>query len=176
MHSRSVYRVSPRRRWALIAVWLLLAMPLAFGGLLADPALLIAAAVVSVVFLPLIALTAWWYPRLVLTPAGVTLVHIGWSLEVPWERVASLRSNPGSEGLVLREPLDTPGAWRLFRASQVAPYYGPDQLALIAERRFVPIEPFAYWLRRGELARDLVRHAPWAMADTAKRAGSPKPP
>lgn len=38
--------------------------------------------------------------------------------------------------------------------------YNVDQVRLLAERRFIPIEAFAYWLKHGPLRDDLARHAP----------------
>lgn len=39
-------------------------------------------------------------------------------------------------------------------------FYSDAQTRLIAERRFIPVDAFAYWLERGQLRDDLTRHAP----------------
>ncbi|MGQ0762131.1 MAG: hypothetical protein ACT4OT_08965 [Acidobacteriota bacterium] len=62
---------------------------------------------------------------------------------------------PGSQGLVLHHPMECRGAIVFGAARNVGGLFNEEQIQLIAERRFVPIEPFAYWLKKGQLHDDL---------------------
>jgi hypothetical protein len=46
------------------------------------------------------------------------------------------------------------------RRIQYMRIYDDLQSRLLSERRFIPIEAFAYWLKHGQLRDDLARHAP----------------
>ena len=56
--------------------------------------------------------------------------------------------------------MDCRGANVFGVARNVGELFNEEQIQLIAERRFIPIEPFAYWLKKGQLRDDLIRHAP----------------
>ncbi len=108
-----------------------------------------------------LALTAALYlilrhTRLALSDEGIKLFQLGYTLETEWDNVAYLYDKGfGSQGLVLYRPMDCPGAGALgrFRHTQVegVNLYTDEQIQLIAERRFIPIDAFAYWLKRGQL-------------------------
>lgn len=167
---RRVYRLGPRRRAFVLVTWALFVLPLLLGGLwMRDGAMLAAGALAGVIAIPSLVLV-WCKPRLVLSAAGVVRDDFGYRLESPWENIAELRLVPGSEGFVLRAPMASPAARRFSAATRtrLAPaavrLYPPEVLGLIAQDRFIPIEAFAYWLRRGDLARDIAARAPWLTA------------
>lgn len=64
----------------------------------------------------------------------------------------------------MRAPLEGAGPERLAALRHVgafgAPLYDDEQNALLREQRFIPIEAFAWHLRRGTLAQDVARLAP----------------
>jgi hypothetical protein len=39
-------------------------------------------------------------------------------------------------------------------------FYSSEQIQLLVEHRLIPIEAFAYWLKKGQLRDDLIRRAP----------------
>ena len=98
--------------------------------------------------------------RLVLSADGIKLYQFGYKLETDWDNVASLYDMPGAQGLVLHRPMDCLGARVFGAARHVGELFNEEQVQLIAEHRFIPIEPFAYWFKRGQLRDDLIRHAP----------------
>ncbi len=108
--------------------------------------------------------------RLELDAEGVRLRQIGFDLRVPWSRIAELSLERGREGFLTREPIDGDGAARLAGLRRFgflgAPMYSSDQQAAMAGRRWIPIEPFAWALRRGSLAADIARFAPDVPAST----------
>ena len=163
---RKVYYISPRRRGVLLGIWLMFTVFFVGGAWYAsDPALLIVGAIVGLIIGSVFAIAGWWYPRLVVDTGGIALCQLGWSLSTTWENVAAARLIRGSEGLILRQPLNSKGANTLaaFRGVGVAgaAYYGPEQQQLIAERRFIPLEAFEYWFRHGDLREVIVGRAPW---------------
>ena len=105
------------------------------------------------------------YSRLELSERGVKVYQIGYTLETAWDNVAALYDVAGAEGLVLHQPMQCRGAsvLRAFRKTGARAglrLYNDEQVLLLAERRFIPIEAFAYWLKHGRLRDDVVRHAP----------------
>lgn len=100
------------------------------------------------------------YTRLVLSADGVKLYQFGYRLETDWDNVTGLYDMPGAQGLVLRRPMGCPGAAVFGAARNVGGLFNEEQTQLIAERRFIPIEPFAYWFKHGQLRDDLIRRAP----------------
>ena len=100
------------------------------------------------------------YTRLVLSPEGVKLYQFGYRLETAWSNVANLYDMPGAQGLVLHRPMDCRGAKVFSAFRNVGGLFNSEQMQLIAERRFIPIEPFAYWLKHGRLRDDLISRAP----------------
>ena len=105
------------------------------------------------------------FPRLELSERGIKLYQIGYTLETAWDNVAALYDVAGAEGLVLHRPMPCRGAsvLRAFRKTGTGAglrFYNVDQVQLLADRRFIPIEAFAYWLKHGGLRDDLVCRAP----------------
>jgi hypothetical protein len=78
--------------------------------------------------------------------------------------VAGLRLDPRHEGFVTLHPIDGSGAANLAAVRGFGWYYNSiyneEQQAVMAERRWIPIEAFAWHLRRGRLREDLARLAP----------------
>ena len=114
------------------------------------------------------------YTRLELSERGVKLYQFGYTLESPWDNVAAFYDVKRAEGLVLHRPMECKGAsvLRAFRKTGTGGavrMYNDEQVSLLADRRFIPIEAFAYWLRHGRLREDLVRHAPSAMTPAPAR-------
>ena len=113
------------------------------------------------------------YTRLELSGRGVKLYQFGYTLETEWDNVAALYDVAGAQGLVLHRPMQCGGAavLRAFRntgAPASLRLYNDEQVRLLAERRFIPIEAFAYWLKHGRLRDDLVRNAPAVDAGIAR--------
>jgi hypothetical protein len=118
--------------------------------------------------------------RLTVAPDGVELRQAGATLQTTWSNIAALRDTPGGEGFVLHEPMSGRGAERFALTAGVrvrgAALYDDARLQLIAARRFIPIEAFAYWLRRGDLRAVLKEWAPHLAADgAATTAGAAEP-
>ena len=102
--------------------------------------------------------------RLEISPQGVCLRQTGYMLEKAWPEVTGMRLMRGSEGFITSTPLTGKGAQRLASLRGFgmigAPLYDAEQQTLLAERRFIPIEAFAWHLRHGELRADIARFAP----------------
>lgn len=160
------YHVSPRRRWL---IWYVLG-PIILGLLIAGlaeggdegRALLITAGLVFVIGLPFQLIVD--RARLELSPAGVRLRQAGYELRATWDDIADIRLDWGREGFVTREPMTCKGAARLaafrFVGIPAAPFYDEEQRQLLAQRRFIPFEAFAWHLRRGAMAAEIARFAP----------------
>jgi hypothetical protein len=101
------------------------------------------------------------HTRLVLSAEGIKLHQFGYKLETAWDNIAHLYDEPGAEGLVLHRPMDCKGALRLaaFRNTQMegVSMYSAEQIQFIGEHRFIPLSPFAYWLKKGPLRDALAR-------------------
>jgi hypothetical protein len=155
------YHVSPLRRWLLwIAIGPILAVLLALGltGDAADrPAFLATAGLVFLILLPFHLIVG--STRLVLSETGVRLRQAGYRLEAGWADIEDLDLTPRREGFVTHEPMAGKGAARLARF-RVSPLYDAEQQRLIAERRLIPIDAFAWHLRRGAMREDIERFAP----------------
>ena len=86
------------------------------------------------------------------------------NLAAPWIDVAGLRLDPRHEGFVTLHPIGGSGAANLAAVRDLGWYYNSiyneEQQAVMAERRWIPIEAFAWHLRRGRLREDLARLAP----------------
>ena len=166
--ARSVYHISPLRTWlptgALAGLCIALA---AAAGASEDPAEQRALAITAVA---LCGFTALMYrmlrfTRFELSQSGVRLYQIGYTLETGWDNVAALYDVRGAQGLVLHRPMEDRGAsvlsaFRNTGAGAGMRLYGPEQVRLLAERRFIPIEPFAHSLKHGRLREELRRYAP----------------
>lgn len=102
--------------------------------------------------------------RLVLSADCVNLYQFGYKLETDWGNLATLYDEPGAEGLVLHQSMDCPGArtFNNYRHTKIkgANLYSDEQIQLIAEERFIPLNAFSYWLKKGQLRDDLLHGAP----------------
>ncbi len=160
------YRVGPVRRWILwITIGPLIGL-LLFLASISDPsersALLFVAGFVFLVLLPFQFMVD--HARLALSETGISLRQVGYRLESTWEEIEELRLERGREGFVTRKPIMGSGAARLarfrFATSRYVPLYDVEQQRLLGERRLIPIEAFAWHLRRGDLGDALRRFAP----------------
>lgn len=183
------YKISPLRRsvlWWVLGPFILMALLFITFAPANQKGVGIALLLVMSPFL------AWghWYMgrvRLELSAQGVTQRHGSLILTAPWTLIERLRVDAGREGFVTREPLEGKAADRLARYSGIwiggVPHYDPEQQQLMAERRFIPIDPFAYLLRDGRLLADLDEFAPAIASETrplveaqARLKRHPKPP
>ena len=111
------------------------------------------------------------HTRLVLSANGIKLQQFGWKLDTEWDNIAHLYDEPGAEGLVLHRPMTCRGAFKLaalrntqiegasmYNAEQIM--YNAEQIQFIGEGRFIPLSPFAYWIKKGQLRDDLAQRAP----------------
>ncbi|NRF69755.1 hypothetical protein HLB44_22375 [Aquincola sp. S2] len=171
------YRLRGWRRWLM---WWMFA-PLLFGGLwLAGSAEAGAGAAGAVLLLVAgTALAGWeWVWRrttLELSAAGLRLRQVGYTLETPWSNVAGFHAERMHEGFVLAQPLDTPSARRLGFFSGLSGLHDGEQAGWIAECRFIPIEAFAWHLRKGTLVADVSARAPH-LAAAMSAVNAPAPP
>jgi hypothetical protein len=165
---RTVYHISPLRLWLAPGIFVIVAVftPLlvAFDASLSDSRnigifmgfFFLAFGVAMYLLLR--------YTRLVLSADGIKLYQFGYVLETGWDNVAYLDDSPDSEGLVLHRPMDCSGAFTLSAGRNInikgATLFSAEQLQLIAERRLIPLNPFAYWLKNGQLRDDLARREP----------------
>jgi hypothetical protein len=90
------------------------------------------------------------------------------SLTIPWSNIERIRLKGNGEFLLLREPLETRSAKNLPYWAGVrymgARFFDDEQLQYIAERRWVGLQPFAFWIRHGDMGDQIARYAP-ALAD-----------
>jgi hypothetical protein len=162
-----IYRLSPWRRATL---WFVLGPFFAVAFWLAifaqdDSSRLAGAAVAGLMS---VGLAAWeWLVRrttLVFSATGVQLHQLGMRLAAPWSEIEALRLVRGREGFIVRQPVAGKGAQRLAALGGIgtygAPLYDDQQRVLIAERRWIPIEPFAWHVRHGSLVADVAHFAP----------------
>jgi hypothetical protein len=177
---RTVYHISPVRLWLLPGPLLVLAAVLlvaAFfitdkAGQAGGVVLAIMLLSMAVLFSPLVI-----YPRLELTAKGITLRQIGYQLGTTWDNVAQLHDVRSREGLILHRPMECRGAFlmRAFsrRSIHYMRIYDDLQSRLLSERRYIPIEAFAYWLKHGQLRDDLASHAPSIGSGSSSQRGHP---
>ncbi len=162
-----VYRISPRRRavlWCVLVPFLLLGLALLLGG--EDEASRTAG--VGIVALMAAGLAAWeWLltrTYLAFTAAGVELHQLGMQLRAAWPDVVALSLRRGREGFIMRAPLAGGGAARFAALRHVGTastrLYDDEQRSLLRERRFIPIEAFAWHVRHGTLTQEVARFAP----------------
>lgn len=158
-----VYHVSPARRW--IMVWIFAPTILIFGTILFsdEPG---AGVILLLIVLP-IALAGHWlvsYARLELSSDGVYLRPIACPMQTTWNNIRHVTLDRGREGLVTRQPMTGKGvdrfrALRNFRMGGTETY-DEVQRAGLAAGRFMPIEAFAYWIRKGTMIDDIEQWAP----------------
>jgi hypothetical protein len=173
----SVHRIKPWQRghryglrgWRRWLMWWLFGPLVAAGAVMvlpADEGTRMAGAVLLMV--GLVTLCAWeWLLRrtvLQLSADGLQLRQLGYTLQTPWSNVTGFHAEPGRQGFILLQPLDGPGARRLafFSGTSVlgAPLYQGPQAELLAARRFIPVEAFAWHLFHGTLASEVAALAP----------------
>jgi hypothetical protein len=162
------YHISPRRRWLLWYILGPIIVSLIWLGTEGDPtesrAFLITAALAGCIGI-LLQLVVVDRATLQLSPRGVRLRQAGYTLSTPWSTIVDFRLQSGREGFITREPLygRGPGVLGYFRGVAVPtglPMYDAEQQQLLSERRFIPIEAFAWHLRQGHMLEDIVRNAP----------------
>jgi hypothetical protein len=162
------YHISPRRRWLLwyiLGPIILSLIWLAIEGNSTEArSLLIAAALVGCIGI-LFQVIVVDRATLQLSSQGVRLRQTGYTLVAPWSTIVGFRLQPGREGFITREPIDGrgPGVLGCVRGVAVPPglpMYDAEQQRLLAERRFIPIEAFAWHLHHGQMREDIVRDAP----------------
>jgi hypothetical protein len=164
----SVYHVSPMRQGLFLLPWGLIALPMLVAGIVANaPALFAVVILISLIWAPL-AYAVCIHTRLILSSEGVDLRQLGYRLQSTWNNIEALDTTTRAEGFVLREPLQGKGAIRLANASGVRivvggaamPAYTGGRQDLVAQLRFIPIEPFAHWLKKGDLASVITQYSP----------------
>lgn len=157
------YPLNPWRRWgtpgvlACMAAALLVLATSALGGSERRAAELTAlvVAAIGVCTLPL-----GLYPRLIVSDERITLRHVGWQVSTTWENVERLDLQRGQEGLYVRDALTGGGAWALRVGRYLPAWYTAEQDRKANEGRWFPLQPFAWWLRHGDLRQRIERHAP----------------
>ncbi len=166
------------RQGVFLMPWVLIALPMFIGGIVSGEAgLFVAAMMMSLIYAPLV-YGVCVYTRLIISPEGVDLRQMGFRLQSSWDNIEALDRTPGQEGFVLREPMEGKGAVRLANTSGVRivvsgaamPAYTGGRQDLVAQLRFIPIEPFAYWMKKGDLG-DVISHFAPRLID-----GQPIPP
>lgn len=177
--SRSVYRISPIRLWSapgmLIAFALLMFLStIRFG--FDDPTFWSVTLPMVLILLGFAAVSffATLYSRLVISADGVELYQLGYHLSAPWNNVEAILEQPGHKkpGFVLREPLTGKAVKRLYRSARKMSsgatsarfrMFKDEQLDLLWEGRLIPIDAWAYLLKRGILQDHLTTYAPWVL-------------
>jgi hypothetical protein len=164
---RSVYHVSPLRLWTVPIIFVAIAaFMLTLAGTNGGTPTTRTIALGMGIFFLLFGAVMYFIvrrTRLVLTAEGVRLHQLGYVLEAEWSNVVCLYDFSHAEGLVLQEPMASHGARTLAanRYAQSQPgvsFYSDEQIQLIAQHRFIPIEAFAYWMEKG-LRDELTRRA-----------------
>lgn len=166
---RVVYHISPLRFWLVPGLFLVLAglvFVMVFGDSRADRPETKEVAVYMGLFFLAFAIVAYFlmrYTRLVLSPEGVKLYQFGYRLETMWNNIDYLDDSE-IQGLVLRRSMECSEAYTLSNARNLAingeAFYTGEQIRLLAERRFIPLNAFAYWFDRGNLREDLNTYIP----------------
>ena len=163
------YHISPWRLWVTTGVFIALGVVLLVCAAYstAEPEARNAFTVAALFILACACLLylVLRFTRLELSGTGIKLYQIGYTLETAWDNVAGLYDVRGAEGLVLHRPMPCRGAavLRGFRNTSIGGglrLYNVEQAQLLADRRIIPIEAFAYWLKHGRLRHDLVCRAP----------------
>ncbi len=168
-----IYHISPLRRSLLaIVVGPIILVMLLFGLYFFNSsegkASLATAGLIFLIMLPF----QWllYRTKLTVSAAGVSLKQTGGTLQAPWNEIIRIRIDKGREGFVTSVPMTGSGAELFARFRGIgqrgsAATYDDEQRALLEERRFIPIEAFGWYLRRGTLFDDIVRFAPQLSKD-----------
>lgn len=167
-----VYRIAPpgRRRvlWGFFALAVFPVGLLLTGAITGEPTILGVAAVVALIMLPFCAYLIWYMRRQKLTLDAAGLEVTGALGRAPvrfaWDAIEALHLAPGREGLVLREPFDSPASRRLAGTAYISTggvsIHDERQAEWIAQQRWIPFNAFAGWLQSGGLLADFRRFAP----------------
>ncbi len=167
--NRTTYRISPLKLWLVPVILIVIAvfmMALPVFNPDVPESTRYFPVYIGIFFLAFAALMYFILrrTRLVLSADGLELYQFGYKLETGWDNIAYLHDEQGSQGLVLHRPMDCYGAHTLsnFRHTQIknVNFFTDEQIRFIAEHRLIPLDAFAYWLRKGELRTDLARRAP----------------
>ena len=173
LSDRTVYRLSPLRLWVVPAISVafaifLFVLSLSNTGTPETRNIAFYMGIASIAF-GFVMLLILRRTRLECSPNGVELHQFGYKLETDWDNVAHLHDGPGPRGLVLHRPMNSVGARTLADHRDVrinnTNFYTDEQIRLLAEQRFVPIDAFAHSLSRGQLRSDLLRYAPGIRAN-----------
>jgi hypothetical protein len=179
---RHVYHLNTVRLLALPVVWALLTALLLLPFLTAtgldpaeDAALLLGAAVVTLILLPIFAIT--WQSRLVLTAQGIAHHQLGYTVRSPWANLVALDLSAGRQALTLGEPGCSS---RLLRWASLAMAFAmPDwaeglygDVDALAQGRLIPLAPFMSHWKQGPLHADLLRWAPHVFAASTARTAA----
>lgn len=154
------YRVSPSRQAVFYVMWGGIAGPFLLGGIcFKHEGMLVVGVFISLLTSPILALVTF-YVKLLLFEDGLILRQLGYTLSTRWSNVVEFDATKGREGFVLREPIEDKGAYQLARlvgqsAGMNNSMYRGGRPDLVAERRFIPIEPFGFWVRHGKLLDDI---------------------
>lgn len=150
-------------RLAVIPVFLLgIEAVLLTGALIADSprerfALLATAATTFCIIFPWIFVVG--YTRLFLSPSGLEVRQLGYRLRTTWDNIQEIRLDRFCEGLVLRRPLES-GGLALKVGFLLPGWYRGWQAEMVRSGLWIPLDPFAWHLRRGNLLEEMRRFAP----------------
>jgi hypothetical protein len=177
------YLISPLRRsvlWLILGPFLIMGVVMCFF-----PDTRLAGIIVGGMMAVFLALWHWLvcYTRLEVSPQGVVLRQLGWSLEAAWDQVDHLRMERGREGFVVKEPMEGKGARRLASVAGFGyygtPMYSDVQRYWIQNGQWIPVEPFMYAFRKGKMRADIEKFAPGllerAPSGMAERMGNSHP-
>src|SRR5262249_8863431 len=160
-----VYHISPIRLWLLPGPLIVLTIAmLMIAFLTTDRSAQAGCAILAIIFftMTIVFSPLMIYPRLILSEEGITLHQVGYKLETTWANVAELHDFRSSEGLILHRSMECRGAYLMrffaYRTLQYSRIYDDLQSRYLSERRYIPIEAFAYWLKHGQLRDDLARY------------------
>ncbi|HWB02120.1 MAG TPA: hypothetical protein VG796_03785 [Verrucomicrobiales bacterium] len=162
------YLISPLRRsvlWLILGPFLIMGVVMCFF-----PDTRLAGIVVGGIMAVFLASWHWLvcYTRLEISPQGVVLRQLGWSLEAAWDQVDHLRMDRGREGFVVNEPMGGKGVRRLASVAGFGyygtPMYSDVQRYWIQNGQWIPVEPFMYAFRKGPMRDDIERWAPGLLA------------
>jgi hypothetical protein len=157
------YRVSPARLAVIPVFLLLLEIALLAGSCLVGTprerfALLATAGTTFCIIFPFVFLVR--YTRLSLSPGGLEVRQLGYRLKTTWDNIQEIRLDRGCEGLVLREPMKGGGVLALKTGFLLPVWYRSWQVDLVSRGVWIPLEPFSWHFRHGDLLEEIRRYAP----------------
>ena len=131
----------------------------------------------------LIAFSVQWFlsrTRLELSPDGIRSRSPGQTVETSWANVSGVRLGGMQPGFTTNEPMNGKGAHRLAAYSGLtmngAPMYDSETRAWVEARRFIPLKPFGWHLKHGDLVGEVGRLAPQVhLQEALVAARQPKP-